>query len=65
MPHDLDNQFYLKQTKDMVNLVQRLVADGKFLVHVFTTIILIVCICYGLKYFNLQNLVFELHNFGL
>ncbi|KAG8263382.1 hypothetical protein J6590_035221 [Homalodisca vitripennis] len=29
MPHDLDSQFYVKQTKDMVNIVQRLVADGK------------------------------------
>ncbi|XP_046684469.1 RNA-binding protein fusilli [Homalodisca vitripennis] len=28
MPHDLDSQFYVKQTKDMVNIVQRLVADG-------------------------------------
>lgn len=36
MPHDLDNQFYLKQTKDMVNLVQRLVADGKSLTYVFS-----------------------------
>lgn len=35
MPHDLDNQFYLKQTKDMVNLVQRLVADGKSLLRMF------------------------------
>lgn len=28
MPHDLDSQFYMKETKDMVNIVQRLVADG-------------------------------------
>lgn len=29
MPHDLDSDFYIKETKDMVNIVLRLIADGK------------------------------------
>lgn len=29
--HEIDSQFYVAEVKDMVNIVQRLIADGKFL----------------------------------
>lgn len=28
--HEIDSQFYVAEVKDMVNIVQRLIADGKF-----------------------------------
>lgn len=57
MPHDLDNQFYLKQTKDMVNLVQRLVADGKFVRMFFLNYHFSFGLCYGFNALNLENLL--------
>lgn len=27
--HEIDSQFYVSEVKDMVNIVQRLIADGK------------------------------------
>lgn len=29
MSQDLDNEFYVKEAEDMVNIVQRLISEGK------------------------------------
>lgn len=31
MTFDTENEFYVKEAKDMVNIVHRLIADGKYL----------------------------------
>lgn len=30
MSPDTDNEFYIKEAKDMVNIIQRLISDGKY-----------------------------------
>lgn len=29
MSPDIDNEFYVKEAKDMVNVIQRLISEGK------------------------------------